>query len=113
MEIHVSSLNYSAPKLISPHHAGQQDTVQNQPENKRANSDNPLPTPKTANQTPEQVEQLLADAGLSDLSMLNADRTENPINTRLSNAVNAYTTTLNQPMQDQRAQLVAGIDFYV
>ncbi len=112
MEIHVTSLNTSALKL-NPQIAGQQDTVQNQPENKRANSDKPLQNSATATQTPEEVEQLLDDAGLSDIAMFNTDRTEDPINTRLLNAVNAYTTTLNQPMQDQRAQLVAGIDFYV
>ncbi|WP_431066423.1 hypothetical protein [Methylotuvimicrobium sp.] len=112
MEIHVTSLNTSALKL-NPQNAGQQDTVQNQPENKRANSDKPLQHSATATQKPEEVEQLLVNAGLSDIGLLNADKTENPINTRLLNAVNAYTTTLNQPMQDQRAQLVAGIDFYV
>lgn len=112
MEIHVSSLNYSTLKL-NPQTAGQPGVVQNKPDNKHANYDKPLQNSVTATQTPEQVEQLLADAGLSDIAMLNADRTENPINTRLLNAVNAYTTTLNQPMQDQRAQLVAGIDFYV
>lgn len=112
MEIHVSSLNYSSLR-VNPQTAGQPDTVQNQPEKNQPDSNKLLQASKTANQTPEEIERLLADAEVSSLATFNADRTENPINTRLANAINAYMTTLNQPMQDRRSQLLAGIDLYV
>lgn len=112
MEIHVTSQNYSALRL-NQHTAGQPDTVQNQTEKNRADANKQLQKPESTTQTPEEVEKLLADAGFSEMSLLSADQTEGPLNSRFMNAVNAYTDTLNQPMQDQCDQLVAGIDLYV
>jgi len=36
-----------------------------------------------------------------------------PVNTRSHQAVNAYIQETNQPLKNQRSELIAGIDFFV
>lgn len=66
-------------------------------------------------QSPEQIRSTLDDAGLSaDLSNDNSQGSQqNTPNFRSLKAIDAYTTTVNQPKIELRDNLIVGVDFYV
>lgn len=112
MEIHASSLNFTALKL-NPQKSGESNAVQNRGEKNQDDAKKLIQATKAVSQTSEEIEQIMANAGLSENTSSKAIPNDQPATIRLAKAVNAYTTTLNQPLLDHRAQLVAGIDFYV
>lgn len=64
--------------------------------------------------TPEEIEQALGQAGLAfSNEPLAVDALNKPVNTRIQQALHAYGDQRNQPKQNQRAELIIGIDFYV
>ncbi|GAB4263892.1 MAG: hypothetical protein Kow0065_14640 [Methylomicrobium sp.] len=112
MEIHVTSLNYSALR-VNPSQEGRRDNVQNRSDLDRSASETSRPRRDTDSQSPEQVEKLLDDAGLKQLTAFDAERAGSSLDRRTLKAVNAYNDTFNQPLIDQRSELIAGIDLYV
>lgn len=65
-------------------------------------------------QTPGEIEQALGQEGLQffPAPVVNESLTK-PFNSRIQQALNAYTEQLNQPILKQRTELILGIDFYV
>lgn len=110
MEIHRSSLNFSALKPSSQS-AGKFDVVPKQPKNDSTVSKQQKPL-EAISETADDVEKKLAHAGLSQFATV-LEKTNQPLDIRKLNAINAYTTQSHQPLLEQRAQLLVGIDLYV
>ncbi|MCD2453019.1 hypothetical protein GO003_021800 [Methylicorpusculum oleiharenae] len=112
MEIHGSSVNYAAIRS-SDRTVKQTDAVQNQPKKEKqthtAARENLAPD---QSQTPEQVETLLENSGLSSLANPNPDLFNTPTHNRTLNAIKAYHQQATAPLIEQRAKLVSGIDLY-
>jgi len=62
--------------------------------------------------SPGEIKQKLDGAGL-DTTITNAEPSYKPTDVRTLKALNTYNNAINQPMRDQRAELIAGIDIYV
>jgi|GEM_PF-479119 len=112
MEIHGSSVNYAAIRS-SGRTVEQTDAVHNQTKKEKQTH-----TPAQENlapnqsQTPEQVEALLDNSGLSSLAEPNSDLFNTPTDNRTLNAIKAYHQQATAPLKEQRAELVSGIDLY-
>jgi hypothetical protein len=112
MVIHSSSLTFSRVGLNRPE-------VDN---NQRAQKNYELPVsnesyttkfiqPPASVLSPDEIKLRLDDA---DLNMaLSPEPFYKPTDARTLKALNAYTNAINQPLQDRRAELIAGIDLYV
>ena len=61
--------------------------------------------------SPEEIKQKLDVAGL-DINITNSEPNYIPSDVRILKALNTYNNAINQPLQDQRSELIAGIDFY-
>lgn len=63
--------------------------------------------------TPQEIEQVLSKPVLriSNELMVN-DAVYKPKNIRVQHALNAYDGQRSQPIKNQRAELITGIDFY-
>ncbi|PKM10113.1 MAG: hypothetical protein CVV13_14305 [Gammaproteobacteria bacterium HGW-Gammaproteobacteria-3] len=110
MEIHGSSLNFSALRT-SPQIAGKPVAVSkpSQDGNQDARQQQSF---APSGQAPDEVEKILADAGLP--RFLTAPETINPpVDIRRLNAINAYANQSRQPLLEQRGRLVSGIDLFV
>jgi hypothetical protein len=68
---------------------------------------------KKPNQTssPEEIKKALGNISLS-INSSSQDNIIKPTNARTSRALSAYTQEFNAPLQEQRAQLITGIDAY-
>jgi len=61
--------------------------------------------------SPEEIKKVL-DNGSLTIDLSNQDNIIKPTNSRTLKALSAYTQEFNAPQQEQRAQLVTGIDAY-
>ena len=111
MEIHGSSINYSALRP-SPQTAGKVHAVPKQPDNDSTAYEQRQTPTQAKSETPVEVEKKLAVAGLSQFSSV-PEKTNQSLDIRKLNAINAYTDQSNLPLLEQRAQLLVGIDLYV
>ncbi|MGZ8158112.1 MAG: hypothetical protein ACXWT4_04805 [Methylobacter sp.] len=107
MRIHSSSLNFS-PLGPNPK-VGRNNSAQNKDENE-------FPVAKNApnkNQpsSPEEIKKALDNVGLA-IDLSGQDNIIKPTDSRTLRALSAYTQEFNAPLQDQRAQLITGIDAY-
>lgn len=113
MEIHGSSLNFSALRPSSPtlgkldaanHHSTKHEATR--VEDRQKSSETVDET------TPASVEQILANARVVP-SVTELEKNNLPLDVRKRNAINAYTSQSNQPLAESRSQRLAGIDLYV
>lgn len=110
MEIHSSSLRTPPTQAISP--ARQVSQIKPVTADEKAGQFKPaaqyvVPTQQT-------IEQLLAQAGLTlQVSATITGNNLSPVPTKVQQALNLYQACCNQPLQEQRAALLAGVDFYV
>ena len=111
MEIHGSSLNFSTLKPSSQT-AGKFDVVPKQSKNDSTVSKQQQKNSEAISETPYGVEKILANAGLSRFATA-LEKTNQPLDIRRLHAINAYTSQSHQPLLEQRAQLLVGIDLYV
>ncbi|MEQ1637714.1 MAG: hypothetical protein ABL903_13595 [Methylococcales bacterium] len=112
MKIHSSSLRTPPAKLVGT------------PIDKLARAQNNVTREETktnlkqdvvkVTQTPAEIEQLLTQEGL-ELSNepVMKDVLNDPLPTKVKQALNAYDDQRNQAIQNQREELIVGIDFYV
>lgn len=61
--------------------------------------------------SPDEIKQKLDHAGL-DATITNTESRFKPTDVRTLKALNAYNNAINQPLRDQRSDLIAGIDVY-
>ena len=114
MLIHSSSLTFSHVDFNRP----QGGRVENAP---KKNEDNELSVSKVSNTTfdqalapiysPREIKQKLDVAGL-DEAITNHQPSYKPTDVRILKALTTYNNAINQSLQDQRSELIAGIDFY-
>lgn len=108
MRIHSSSLTFS-PLGPNPK-VGRNNSAQNKDENelpvaKDAQNKNPYPS------SPEEIKKTLDNVSLA-IDLSGQDNIIKPTDSRALRALSAYTQEFNAPLQDQRAQLITGIDAY-
>jgi hypothetical protein len=108
MEIHSSSLMFS-PVGHNRQLIGKNDSAQNK------NGANELSIVKKSHSprfervlSPDEIKETLDNANLS----LDRHNTYKPTDIRILKALNAYHQEINQPLLDQRIELITGIDTY-
>lgn len=109
MRIHNSSLTFTPISLNQK--VGRSDSAQNKDKNE-------LPVEKDAQNkkinkpsSPEEIKKTLVNVS-SVIDLSDQDNIIKPTNSRALRALSAYTQEFNAPLQDQRAQLITGIDAY-
>lgn len=106
MKIHSSSLTFSPTGLSQK--VARNDSAQNKAPNELSDSQN---KPANKPSSPEEIKKALDNvSSVTDLS--SQDNLIKPTNARTLRALSAYTQEFNAPQQDQRAQLITGIDAY-
>ena len=105
MRSHSSSLMFSPSNL---HQNTDRNNCKPNSERNRA-AEAPVHSPNQTS-TPDEIKQTLKNTGIE------VDFTNNslikPTDSRTLRALSAYTREFNAPLQDQRTQLITGIDFY-
>ncbi|MGR9013726.1 MAG: hypothetical protein ACU83U_08790 [Gammaproteobacteria bacterium] len=108
MKIHSSSLN-SAISLNQK--VGKNNGVQDNDENKLSVAKDAPEKKVNQPSTPDEIKKTLDNVSLSaDLTSKN--NIIQPTDSRIQRALSAYNQEFNAPLQDQRAQLITGIDAY-
>lgn len=110
MEIHGSSINFSALRLGSQT-AGKRDAAPKPIDTESSYEQRHSPS-QGISETPAQVEAKLAVAGLSQLSST-TETTNHILDSRKLHAIDAYIRHNDLPLLEQRDQLLVGIDSYV
>lgn len=108
MRIHSSSLNFSPINLSQK--IGKNNNAQNNDEHERSVAKDAPNKSQPSSQ--EEIKKTLDNVGLV-LDLSGQDNIIKPTDLRTLRALSAYTQQFNAPMQDQRAQLITGIDAYV
>ncbi len=108
MKIHSSSLN---PTVGLNQKVGNNNGVQNNDENKlsvaKDVSDKKVNLPSTS----EEIKKTLDNIGLG-IDLTSQNSIIKPTDSRIQRALSAYNQQFNALLQDQRAQLITGIDTY-
>jgi len=107
MRIHNSSLTFS-PIGLNPK-VGRNNGAQNKNENEQPIA-NDAQNKKQLSST-EATKKALDNINLT-IDSSGQDNIIKPTDSRTLRALSAYNQTFNAPMQDQRAQLIIGIDAY-
>jgi hypothetical protein len=105
MRIHNSSLTFS-PIGLNPK-VGKSKGAQNKSEQPIAND----AQNKKQLSSPEETKKALDNINLT-IDSSGQDNIIKPTDSRTLRALSAYNHAFNAPMQDQRAQLITGIDAY-
>jgi len=109
MRVHNSSLTFSPISLNQK--VGRNQRAQNKDENElfvaKDASDKKVNQPST----PEEIKKTLDNVGLS-IDLTSQNNIIKLTNSRIQRALSAYNQEFNAPLQDQRAQLITGIDAY-
>jgi len=110
MRVHNSSLTFSPIGHVQK--AGRHDSAQNKDDNELSSATKDTQN-KKSNQpsSPEEIKKTLANIG-SAIDLSGQDNIIKPTDTRTLRALSAYNQAFNAPLQDQRAQLITGIDAY-
>lgn len=106
MKIHSSSLNFS-PLGFNPK-VGRNNNAQNKDENQRLVEQEAQNKKANKLSSPEEIEKTI-----NDLDLTNQNNIIKPTDSRTLRALSAYNQEFNAPLQQQRAQLLTGIDAYV
>lgn len=114
MKIHSSSLAFTP--IGFNQQVGKNNSAQNKNEKdellaSRDSKNKPLNQAILPSSTPDEIKKTLDNAGfgLDPIKQVNLIK---PIDSKTSRALSAYSRELNSPMQDQRTQLITGIDIY-
>lgn len=107
MRIHSSSLTFSPINLNQK--VGRNNNAQNKDERELFVGQDAQN--KNQPSSPEEIKKTLDNVGLA-IDLSSQDNIIRPINSRTLRALSAYTQEFNAPLQDQRAQLITGIDAY-
>jgi hypothetical protein len=112
MKIHSSSLTFS-PIGFNRQQVDKNSRAQDNNANKKLSVakealDKKSNKPVLPAYSSAEIKQTLNNAGLS----LNGVKQENIIHTRTLRALTAYHQEIDTPLQDQRANLIQGIDIY-
>ena len=110
MEIHSSSLAFY-PTSANRSATGQANNAKLTTD-KELNSNEPAQQNATSQPRNIVVSSSQLEQQLDWLKPVSLIAENFPANTRILKALNAYTETINQPLQEHRSQL-AGVDFYV
>jgi hypothetical protein len=108
MRIHSSSLTFSP--IGRNQQVGKDNSAQNKDQNEPYVTKDAQNKASNPISTPEEIKKTLGDIRLSVDSM--RQNNIQPINSRTLRALSAYTQEFNAPLQEQRAQLLTGIDAY-
>lgn len=109
MRIHSSSLTFSPISLNQK--IGQNNSAQNKDENELSVAKDAQNKKINQPSSPEEIKKTLDNVGLA-IDLSSQDNIIKPTNSRTLRALSAYTQEFNAPLQDQRAQLITGIDAY-
>jgi len=109
MRIHSSSLTFSPINLNQ--NVGKNNSAQNKDENELSVAKDTQNKKFNQPSSPEEIKKTLDNVGLA-IDLSNQDNIIKPTNSRTLRALSAYTQEFNAPLQDQRAQLITGIDAY-
>ncbi|TAK61143.1 hypothetical protein [Methylobacter sp.] len=107
MRIHSSSLTFSPLNLNQK--VGKNGSAQNKDEHELSIAKDAQN--KKQPSSPEEIKKTLDNVGLA-IDLSSQDNIIKPTNSRTLRALSAYTQEFNAPLQDQRAQLIIGIDAY-
>ncbi|MBL6986441.1 MAG: hypothetical protein ISR72_05225 [Methylobacter sp.] len=108
MKIHSSSLSST---ISLNQKVGKNNGVQNNDEKKLSVAKDAPDKKVNQPSTPDEIKKTLDNVGLSaDLTSKN--NIIQPTDSRIQRALSAYNQEFNAPLQDQRAQLITGIDAY-
>src|ERR1035437_9400588 len=105
MRVHNSSLTFSPIGLNQK--VGRNNSAQNKDKNEPSTAKDAQNNKLNQPSSPEEIKQKLDNTNLS------IDLTSNiikPTDSRTLRALSAYNQEFNAPLQDQRAQLITGID---
>lgn len=109
MRIHSSSLNFSP---LGPNQkVGGDSSAKNNDENKLSVAQDPQNKKTNQPSSTEEIKKAL-DIVKSGIDSSSQDNIIRPTNSRTLRALSAYTQEFNAPQQNQRAQLITGIDAY-
>lgn len=106
MKIHSSSLTIS-PIRINP----QQIAETNARNNNASNELTKAPQTLSTAQSPGAIKKTLENNPLNH-DLINRESAYKPTDKRTLTALNAYSQEINQPLRDQRAELIARVDIY-
>ncbi|PPK76421.1 hypothetical protein B0F87_10326 [Methylobacter tundripaludum] len=110
MRVHNSSLTFSP--IGHNQKVGRTDSAKNKDENELSAVAKDTQN-KKFNQpsSPEEIKKTLDNVSLA-IDLSGQDNIIKPTDSRTLRALSAYTQAFNAPLQDQRAQLITGIDAY-
>ena len=109
MKIHSSSLTFSPIALNQK--VGRNDNAKNKDQNELSVAKDAQNKKTNQPSSPEEIKKTLNNVSLAvDLS--SQDNIIKPLDSRTLRALSAYNQAFNAPLQDQRAQLITGIDAY-
>ncbi len=106
MKIHSSSLTFSPISLNQK--VGRNNSAQNKDQNELPDTLNKKTNKPSSS---EEIKKALDNVS-SAIDLSDQDNLIKPTNSRTLRALSAYTQEFNAPLQDQRAQLITGIDAY-
>lgn len=114
MRIHSSSLAFSP--IGFNQRVGKNDSAQNKSEKdellvSKDSKNKQLNQALLSSSTPDEIKKTLDNAGLG-LDSTKQVNLIKPIDSKTSRAISAYSRELNSSLQDQRIQLITGIDIY-
>jgi hypothetical protein len=105
MEIHSSSLTHIPAGYIAKN---KKDVTLLPAFNKAVQEQAPLNLP-----SPQDIEDKLKNANLLQLTGTEEHPKNRPANSRNARAIDAYIQEDIKPLQNQRSELISGIDFFV
>ena len=115
MVIHSSSLTFSRVGFnrseIGKNESAQKKNENNELSVSKVSSARKFNQALTPVYSPDEIKQRLDDTDLN-MALTNPEHSYKPTDVHTLKALNAYSKAINQPLQDQRAELIAGIDTY-
>lgn len=109
MRVHSSSLNFSPINFGQK--LGQHDSAQNKNNDELSIAKDAQNKSTSQPSSPEEIKKALDSTGLS-IDSSGQNNIIRPADTQTLRALSAYSHAFNAPQQEQRAQLVSGIDVY-
>ncbi len=109
MRIHSSSLTFKPIDLNQK--VGRNNSAQNKDKNGLSVAQDEQNKKSNQTSSPEEIKKALNNVN-SGIDSSGQDNIIKPTNARTLRALSAYTQEFNAPLQDQRAQLITGIDAY-
>ncbi|MDO9268742.1 MAG: hypothetical protein Q7T96_06475 [Methylobacter sp.] len=109
MRVHNSSLTFSPIGLNQK--VGRNNSAQNKDENELSVAKDAQNKKFNQPSSPEEIKKTLDNVSLA-IDLSGQDNIIKPTDSRTLRALSAYNQAFNAPLQDQRAQLITGIDAY-